>query len=177
MSTTPNVNVGSLELDIENTKYDPFRHAEEIATRSGRVVVPANPLEIQLDIDSRQAYSDHWAALNKWKNGNGSELLISTGFFPNPWSYSNNKTAGHLVLCSATEDHVHVYLGLRTPLCQGDRICLQFTLGSDPSRESLNTKRWLTTSDAGILMFETPGNGSLIEQWRKDTQTVREKLK
>ena len=148
-----------------NDQYDPLRHADIIALETGREVIKAIDTELQLDIDSLGAYTTHWDLLNKFYK-TGSNILVGVGRFPFPWDSQVNSCYGHLVVKSQTADHYHVYLRLTRPLDQATRIALQFALGSDPIRETLNTKRLLVQDEAGILLFEPTLTMAAILAWR-----------
>jgi hypothetical protein len=48
----------------------------------------------------------------------------------------------------------HIYVTLSTPLPVPERIALQACLGSDPTREFLSLKRWLSNDPNPVLLFE-----------------------
>jgi hypothetical protein len=50
--------------------------------------------------------------------------------------------------------NTHIYVTLENPMTVPERIALQAALGSDPTREFLSLKRWLSKDPNPILLFE-----------------------
>ena len=160
---------------IQSESYNEYRHAEDVATMLGLIVVKSDDLELQIDIDSREKYTEHIKSLRLLHKNESGHILLSVSSFPStPWIDLPPPVPGHMVIPSSTEDHYHVYLALSKPLPQSERINLQFMLGSDPGRESLNTKRLFhPNGDAGILLFETPADAQRILWWRGLNNNLR----
>lgn len=171
--------------------YDQNENVAMVAAQRGLLIARCSTDVLQLDIDSREQYEEHWKALN-WLWGNellpnaslevaalrakhrptfvadspagGQPILQGVGFFPTPWNYHLNFSKHHLVTKSQSKG-VHVYLRLRDHVSSDRQLFLQSLLGSDPWRERLNFKRFMTSGDPGNVLFETPDQMVLVNAW------------
>lgn len=115
---------------------------EALAAKLGRRVVYPKPNELQIDIDSADAYANHLRLLDAFERG--GETVIDKVVSVSP---------------SAKSGHFHVTITLaRNVLGSRERVMLQALLGSDPMRELLSYQRVEAGSPAQAVsvFFELP---------------------
>jgi hypothetical protein len=122
----------------EDSLYDMSDEAaNKAATKKGLVVVYPKDNQIQIDIDSEEAYKEYRARFEKLFNDKIQTIPSSSGL-PNR--------------------HIYItFYNRYTAFTAQERIHLQSVLGSDPMRELLDTKRLLEgMTDRPTRLFEKP---------------------
>lgn len=122
--------------------YDLDVSAEEEAKRLNCIVVKPEPNQLQIDIDSEEAYSIFQKRIFEYKYH--SQLSITVETHP---SKSGLPKRHITITVNDFKNNPHVFN-------EWERIALQFTLGSDPIRETLNTWRLLRGSENPSRLFE-----------------------
>lgn len=122
--------------------YDLGISAENAAAAINCHVVRPEPNQLQLDIDSEEAYEIYQKRIFEY--GTHSKLSLdvechtSKGGFPNK----------HITITvNDLDGNPHIF-------GEWERLALQFALGSDPIRETLNSWRLLTGNDNPSRLFE-----------------------
>jgi hypothetical protein len=135
----------------EDSLYDMSDEAaNKAATKKGLVVVYPKDNQIQIDIDSEEAYKEYRARFEKLFNDNlTAENIDMPG-------YMKIQT----IPSSSGLPNRHIYITFYnryTAFTAQERIHLQSVLGSDPMRELLDTKRLLEgMTDRPTRLFEKP---------------------
>lgn len=138
---------------LQDLDYNYDEDCKEVAEGRGQIVVVAQPHELYLDIDNDEDYAifkrrfhELYAIVDKvviWKvkeyqsKTGGSHRHIYIGAYTSGWRDGTFDT---------------VPFNMDTWM----RIALQFSLGSDPVRETLNTMRELAKVNNPIRLFESP---------------------
>lgn len=130
----------SIEAHI-NT-YDLDVSAEEEAKRFNCSIVIPEPNQLQIDIDSEEAYSVFQKRIFEYKYY--SQLSITIETHP---SKSGLPKKHITVTVNDSKSNPHVF-------SEWERIALQFALGSDPIRETLNAWRLLRGAENPSRLFE-----------------------
>lgn len=117
-------------------EYDFDRKAEEIAAERGQIVIYSKENELQLDIDSEEAYTEYRKRMD---GGIGCDLGIT--------DVKEIPSASGL-------PHRHITLTLNKKVKPIEAIALQFAFGSDPMREYLNLRRLLNGVENPTRLFQ-----------------------
>ena len=132
---------------METTKdldtYDLARSAEAAAEEINCHIVRPEPNQIQLDIDSEEAYEIYQKRIFEY--GLHSKLSLEVEEHTSKSGFPNK----HITIT------VHEYDGTTPHIFEEwERLALQFALGSDPIRETLNSWRLLTGNSNPSRLFE-----------------------
>jgi hypothetical protein len=125
--------------------YDGEAFAEEVAKSRGQIVVYPLVNEIQIDLDSREAFNKHIKSLEEFQFPN-------RGLYLDTWSFiqSKSKDCFHVYMKFLGKDcRPHVFL-------EAERMFFQAALGDDPVRVRLNAKRYFAGDDKPSRLFEFP---------------------
>lgn len=129
----------------EETKvdlYDLNISAEKAAAKINCHVVKPEANQLQLDIDNEEAFDTYVNRVTEYIKHSGltvyQEVHYSKSGYPNR----------HITL-TVTDAHDNPYV-----FDEWERLALQFALGSDPIRETLNSWRLLTGSSNPSRLFE-----------------------
>lgn len=118
--------------------YDALnRDPEESAADLGCYVVYPKGSELQVDIDSEEAYQKFLLNYNRFCN-EGAISVVSCTETPSKSGLPNR----------------HITIKLGYTICKWERIALQFALGSDPIRETLCVLRYSLGIENPIRFFE-----------------------
>jgi hypothetical protein len=122
--------------------------AYEKANEEGLVVMPAGENELQLDIDTDEAYAQF-----------GRVLPVLKEYFGVISNFTTRSKSG---------DGRHVRIRLAQPMPVMQRIALQAALGSDGVRELLSVVMVLNNDVAPCLLNETPAVAAEVRQWHRE---------
>ena len=131
-----------MDVATDIDTYDLNISAESAAKAINCHVVRPEPNQLQLDIDNDEAYEIYKKRIYEYSIHSGlifdTEIHTSKSGFPNR----------HITLTVYHHDH--------TPynFKEWERLALQFALGSDPVRETLNSWRLLTGNKNPSRLFE-----------------------
>lgn len=129
----------------EDSLYDMSDEAaNKAAAKKGLIVVYPKNNQIQIDIDSHEAYTEFQRRLEKLFDGQDSTLSIHhTQEFESSSGLPNR--------------HIYITFKGDKKFTAIERIWLQSVLGSDPMRELLDSKRLLMEmTDRPTRLFEHP---------------------
>lgn len=130
--------LGLSREQAKEEKEDDMSYIDEPTQRysaSGRKVINANEITLQIDIDSEEDFK-------RWQEG--SEILL-------------NAIGYHRLDMHPSKSgfpHRHITIILNEPADIWKRIALQICLGSHLTRETLNSYRVLVESECPIVFFE-----------------------
>lgn len=145
-----------MNLDIivalEGNEYTPnSQHAYEKAELGNLVVCVPAADEIQIDIDSQQAFDKF---MESW-----GILKAHTAFCDCPVLITPSKSG--LPKC-------HVRIKSYCTLGPMERIALQAVLGSDITRELLSVVQVFNNDPESTLLLETPKVAEQVEEWKNN---------
>lgn len=140
MSTLPSIITSEAKL---NQLYDFDKLAEDVATSRGLVVVLPNANQLQLDLDTDEAYEEFWRRLETLDlDCNIKENFSASG-----------------------SPHRHIYLTFKDRVfSEVERILIQAALNDDPLRVFLNTRRLLSGIPNPTRLFESPTTTQQLEK-------------
>jgi hypothetical protein len=127
--------------EVDEIAYDFWtiksEHAFKQARDSDLVVILPTSNELQVDIDSEEADAKFCKNLPKFED----HIAEVIGWEKRP---------------SRSEGHYHIYVQLREPVTNEQRITYQLFLGSDPTREILSHIREINGDLHPTLFIEKP---------------------
>ena len=122
-------------------------NCEEFAASKGLVVVFPSTGQLQIDIDNEEQLKTFYRRLEDLRNT----------------TYQTYEVISMKPSSSGKPFHLHITIEVQEPigskpikLTEAERICLQFTLGSDPIRETINVLRYMRGSKNPTRLFEKP---------------------
>lgn len=134
------------EIKIDQTKEYVLDKAKE----KGLVSFFAQPNELFLDMDNPKHFLP---------NEDVVQFLQQLGAI--------SESDGWLLVTISNGGNRHVYFKLEADYPESVRIAWQAALGSDPIKESISAIQASELMDAAIVLFETPVQAQLVEEWRQ----------
>lgn len=129
--------------EFEEKSYNFNEVAEEAAAKKGLIVVLPEPNQLQIDVDSEEAY------LEFCKRYQNMDMQYSNYGTPKIKETFSNSGPPHRHITLTFENHIFT---------EWERIALQAVLGSDPIREYLNAKRLIFGEFNPTRLFEKREN-------------------
>lgn len=124
-----------------HTPYDFSAYAEEEAEKVGCVVVYPEPNQLQIDLDSEEAFTQH------------ERLLLEFFYRGTVVKYTMDPPV--VTPSKSGYPHRHITLSFHDHIfTEWERIGMQMMLGSDPVRERLNALRLASGIDRPCRLFE-----------------------
>jgi hypothetical protein len=139
--------MAKIQLDGGEYVLETLDQIKQKAKDQGLLVVFPATTQIQIDIDSEEAYREF-----------NRRLDIVTKHLQNLRFVENKPSRSGL-----PKRHITIDVGM--DLSEGQRIALQAALGSDPTRELLNITEHLLGMEHSSLFYERPEVDNHWEQW------------
>lgn len=124
--------------------------AQEEARKHGLEIVEGDERTLQLDFDQGADYQ-------QFINIRAPRMIqfLKGNMVQRVW-FTESRSS------TAENPKKHVYVRLSKAVTDTERVALQATLGSDPTREFLNLMRIVEGSDQPVLFFEVPGAPEIV---------------